>query len=80
MGTAKAAEDAWQLTRALRAAGGDVDGALATWEAAQLRLGRQVSARTCEAGNRSQFAGTWQVGEPLPFGLYEIGDSVFAPT
>ena len=80
VGTAKAAEDAWQLTRALRAAGGDVDGALATWEAAQLRLGRQVSARTCEAGNRSQFAGTWQVGEPLPFGLYEIGDSVFAPT
>jgi 2,6-dihydroxypyridine 3-monooxygenase len=78
VGTAKAAEDAWQLARALRSTDGDVDRALAQWEAAQLRLGRQVATRTCEAGNRSQFAGTWQVGEALPFGLYEVGDSAFA--
>lgn len=79
VGTAKAAEDAWQLGLALQAHPGDVDGALGAWETAQLRLGRQVAARTCEAGDRSQFEGTWQVGEPLPFGLYEVGDSAFGP-
>jgi 2,6-dihydroxypyridine 3-monooxygenase len=78
VGTAKAAEDAWQLARALAADPGDIDRVLATWETRQLELGRQVSARTCEAGHRSQFAGTWQVGEPLPFGLYEVGDSAFS--
>jgi 2,6-dihydroxypyridine 3-monooxygenase len=77
VGTAKAAEDAWQLAQALQTAAGDVDRALAAWEPTQLELGRRVSARTCEAGDRSQFAGTWQVGEPLPFGLYEVGDSAF---
>jgi 2,6-dihydroxypyridine 3-monooxygenase len=77
VGTAKAAEDAWQLARALQATPGEIDRALAAWEASQLELGRRVSARTCEAGNRSQFDGTWQVGEALPFGLYEVGDSAF---
>jgi 2,6-dihydroxypyridine 3-monooxygenase len=77
VGTAKAAEDAWRLARALQSHPDDVDGALAAWEDQQLRLGGQVAARTCDAGNRSQFDGTWQVGEPLPFGLYEIGDSAF---
>jgi 2,6-dihydroxypyridine 3-monooxygenase len=77
VGTAKAAEDAWQLGRALRAEPDDIDRALAGWEEGQLTLGRQVAARTCEAGNRSQFEGTWQVGEPLPFGLYEVGDNAF---
>lgn len=77
VGTAKAAEDAWQLARALETDAGDVDRALVAWEASQLDLGRRVSARTCEAGNRSQFAGTWRVGEPLPFGLYDVGDSAF---
>lgn len=76
VGTAKAAEDAWQLARALEMHD-DLDGALTAWENNQLRLGRQVAARTCDAGNRSQFEGTWQVGEPLPFGLYEVGDSAF---
>jgi 2,6-dihydroxypyridine 3-monooxygenase len=78
VGTAKAAEDAWQLARVLQVAGDDVDQALSSWEESQLRLGHQVAARTCEAGNRSQFDGTWRVGEPLPFGLYEVGDSAFA--
>jgi len=80
VGTAKAAEDAYQLARRLAAAGRDIDEGLADWEAAQLDLGRQVSARTCEAGDRSQFDGTWLVGEPLPFGLYEVGDSAFGST
>ncbi len=79
VGTAKAAEDAWQLARALQSKPGDVDGALRHWEDQQLRLGHQVAARTCDAGNRSQFDGTWHVGEPLPFGLYKVGDSAFGP-
>ncbi|HKY78252.1 MAG TPA: FAD binding domain-containing protein [Acidimicrobiia bacterium] len=77
VGTAKAAEDAWRFARALEADPDNIDRALATWETTQLELGRQVFTRTCQAGNRSQFEGTWQVGEPLPFGLYEVGDSAF---
>jgi 2,6-dihydroxypyridine 3-monooxygenase len=74
-GTAKAADDAWKLAEAIKAAGGDVIAALRTWETSQLRLGRGVLARTREAGRKLQFEGTWQVGDALPFGLYEIGDS-----
>jgi len=74
-GTAKAADDAWKLAEAIKAAGGDVIAALRSWEISQLRLGREVLARTREAGRKLQFAGSWQVGDPLPFGLYKIGDS-----
>jgi 2,6-dihydroxypyridine 3-monooxygenase len=75
-GTAKAAEDAWQLARAVEGVGCDVVEPLRRWETAQLALGRQVLARTRDAGNRSQFRGTWKVGDPLPFGLYRTGDSL----
>jgi 2,6-dihydroxypyridine 3-monooxygenase len=74
-GTAKAAEDAWKLGEAIRKTGGDVVAALKRWEPGQLELGRRVLARTREAGQRSQFEGTWRAGDPLPFGLYEVGDS-----
>lgn len=74
-GTAKAAEDAWNLGAAIRETGGDVVAALQSWERNQLRLGRAVIHRTREAGRRLQFEGTWRVGEPLPFGLYALGDS-----
>jgi 2,6-dihydroxypyridine 3-monooxygenase len=74
-GTAKAAEDAWKLGEAVRKMGGDVVAALKRWEPGQLELGRQVLARTRDAGRRSQFEGTWRIGDPLPFGLYELGDS-----
>ncbi len=74
-GTAKAAEDAWQLAGSVKACAGDVAAALERWEPAQLALGRQVLTRTREAGNRAQFDGTWRVGDPLPFGLYREGDS-----
>ena len=74
-GTAKAAEDAWKLGEAVREASGDVIAALEAWEPGQLELGRRVLARTRDAGQRSQFEGGWQVGDPLPFGLYEVGDS-----
>jgi len=75
-GTAKAAEDGWKLGEAIKETSGDVVAALRRWEPGQLKLGRGVLARTREAGQRSQFEGTWHVGEPLPFGLYAVGDSL----
>jgi len=75
VGSAKAAEDAWRLGEAMRAANGEVADALARWEPGALELGRGALARTREAGERVQFQCTWSVGEPLPFGLYERGDS-----
>jgi len=74
-GTAKAAEDAWRLAEAVKACAGDVVAALQEWEPDQRALGRLVLARAREAGNRMQFEGTWRVGDPLPFGLYTVGDS-----
>jgi len=74
-GTAKAAEDGWQLAEAMRASDGDVIAALQQWERKQLALGRSVLARTREAGRRAQVDNTWRIGDPLPFGLYSIGDS-----
>ncbi|HVB74556.1 MAG TPA: FAD binding domain-containing protein [Ktedonobacteraceae bacterium] len=75
-GTAKAAEDAWKLSEAVRETGGDVVAALRRWEPGQMELSKAVLARTREAGQRLQFEGSWQVGEQLPFGLYAVGDSV----
>src|SRR6266581_7908067 len=73
-GTAKAAADAWALTEALAAAGGDVVAALPRWEREQLAVGRAVLARTRRNGEKSQFEGTWRPGDPeLVFGLYEPG-------
>jgi 2,6-dihydroxypyridine 3-monooxygenase len=78
-GTAKAAEDAWRLSAAVEQARGDVTKALARWEPAQLALGRQVLERARDIGNRSQFLGTYEPGDPyLAFGLYEPGDSSLA--
>jgi len=75
VGSAKAAEDAWRLGEALRASGLDVAAALERWEPGQLALGRGALARTRRAGERAQHTGEWRVGEPLPWGLYEVGDS-----
>ena len=75
-GSAKAAEDAWKLGEAIKEVGGDVVAALKRWEPGQLELGKAVLARTRAAGQRLQFEGSWQIGEQLPFGLYEIGDSL----
>ncbi|HLF41456.1 MAG TPA: FAD binding domain-containing protein [Acidimicrobiia bacterium] len=73
-GTAKAAADGWALAEAVAGAGGDVVEALRRWERGQLELGRQLIARAREIGNRSQFDGTWEPGDPrLIFGLYEPG-------
>lgn len=75
-GTAKACEDAWRLAAAL-AECDDVRCALARWQAGGLDLGRNLVRRSRQAGIRSQFDCTWRVGDPLPFGLYEVGDSEF---
>jgi 2,6-dihydroxypyridine 3-monooxygenase len=77
-GTAKAAEDAWTLSEAIVETAGDIIAALRRWEPGQLQLGRSLVARTRETGRRSQVDCTWQVGDPLPFGLYEIGDSAMS--
>jgi 2,6-dihydroxypyridine 3-monooxygenase len=78
VGTAKAAEAAWRLGDAIEASDHDVLEALKRWEPAQLALERSVLARTRDAGQRSQFDNSWKVGDPLPFGLYEEGDSVIS--
>jgi 2,6-dihydroxypyridine 3-monooxygenase len=75
VGSAKAAEDAWRLGEALRGSGLDVAAALERWEPGQLALGRGALARTRRAGERAQHTGEWRVGEPLPWGLHEVGDS-----
>lgn len=77
-GSAKAAEDAYRLALAVRESPADLPAALRRWERDQLALGRRVLARTREAGERSQFSGTWRVGDPLPFGLHEVGDSMMS--
>ena len=78
VGTAKAAEAAWRLAGAIEEADHDVPAALRRWEPGQLELERAVLARTRDAGRRSQFDNAWSVGDPLPFGLYEEGDSVLS--
>jgi 2,6-dihydroxypyridine 3-monooxygenase len=75
VGTAKAAEAAWRLAAAIEATGDDVPAVLRAWEPGQLALERSVLGRTRRAGDRVQFEHDWRVGEPLPFGLYEQGDS-----
>ncbi|MET7999295.1 FAD-dependent monooxygenase [Amycolatopsis sp. NPDC005232] len=72
-GTAKAADDAWQLYEHL-GAGGDIPEALKRWEPGRLELGNQLIDRVGAMGARSQFAGTWVPGDPdLRFGLYGPG-------
>lgn len=72
-GTAKAAEDGWQLAAALRAYD-TIPEALRYWEATQLQLGRQLVRRARDLGERSQFLNTWVPGDPeLVFGLFGPG-------
>lgn len=75
-GTAKAVEDGRTLAAALGPAPGDVAVALGDWEAARLRVGAAAVERARDAGVRSQVDDGWRVGDPLPFGLHEPGDSL----
>src|SRR6201999_1333104 len=70
-GTAKAADDAWQLGKALlHTTGGQVPVRLKGWEAQQLPVARRAMQRARAAGQSLQFQGTWRVGDPSPFGLH----------
>jgi len=73
-GTAKAAEDSWTLAQTLRTRDVEVVEALGHWEVGQIALGRQLVARSRNAGERLQHD-RWSVGEPPPVGLYRIGDT-----
>jgi 2,6-dihydroxypyridine 3-monooxygenase len=76
VGTAKAADDAWQLgTALLGASAGYIPTRLRAWETQQLLVARRAMQRARVAG-RSLQEGTWRVGEPPPFGLLLPGDSV----
>jgi 2,6-dihydroxypyridine 3-monooxygenase len=80
-GTAKAAEDAWQLGEALTGSdSGGVVAALKRWEERQLACGQQLVSRARDIGNRFQFSNSWPVGAAFPFGLYESGDSAILPS
>ena len=69
-GTAKACADGWALRDFLSGAG-DLDGALAGWEAQQMALAERVAARSRAMGEASQTAGTMVPGDPgWRFGLF----------
>ncbi|MEM7405545.1 MAG: FAD-dependent monooxygenase [Pseudomonadota bacterium] len=74
-GTAKAAEDGWQLACALAGAE-SLEAGLRTWEARQLELGHDLVRRARAIGERSQTLNSWVAGDPeLLFGLYRAGDA-----
>ena len=74
-GTAKAAEDAWQLRDALAAHPDDPVAALAAWEPGRLELGRSLQARARAIGQRSQVDCNWRAGDrDLIFGLHGPGE------
>jgi 2,6-dihydroxypyridine 3-monooxygenase len=76
VGTAKAADDAWQLGRALLGVTARyVPDRLKAWEIQQLPMARRALQRARAAG-RSLQDNTWRIGEPPPFGLQVPGDSV----
>ncbi|MPZ92915.1 MAG: monooxygenase [Actinobacteria bacterium] len=72
-GTAKAAEDAWELAKALEEQP-DIDSALRIWEKGQMELGQELLERTRRIGRRSQVDCNWVAGDPeLTFSLYPPG-------
>jgi 2,6-dihydroxypyridine 3-monooxygenase len=76
VGTAKAADDAWQLGRALLGVTTRyVPDRLKAWEIQQLPMARRALQRARAAG-RSLQDNTWRIGEPPPFGLQVPGDGV----
>jgi len=77
VGTAKAADDAWQLGKSLLGATANyVPDRLKAWETQQLSVAQRAMKRTRAAGQRLQVDGTWRVGEQPPFGLHVAGDSM----
>jgi 2,6-dihydroxypyridine 3-monooxygenase len=75
-GSAKAADDAWQLGNALlHTTGRQIPVRLRGWEAQQLAVARRAMQRGRALGRSVQFDGTWRIGDPSPFGLHAAGDS-----
>jgi 2,6-dihydroxypyridine 3-monooxygenase len=75
-GTARAADDAWQLGNALlHATARQIPVRLKDWEAQQLPAARRAMQRARAVGRSVQFEGSWRVGDPSPFGLQAAGDS-----
>ena len=73
-GTAKACADGWALRDSLSGAG-DIDGALAGWEARQMTLAQRAAAKSRAMGEASQTAGTMVPGDPdWRFGLFGPGN------
>lgn len=70
-GTAKAAANAWALADALERHASIPD-ALAAWEPEQLRIGRELVARTQRLGWASQVDGTWTA--PTDDTLFRLRD------
>ena len=73
-GSAKAAEDAWQLANCLEKKK-DIDKSLRMWESTQLKLGKDLISRTREIGKRSQVHNNWDPNEEIfLFGLHREGE------
>ena len=73
-GSAKAAEDGWQLANLLEKQK-DIDKSLKMWESMQLRLGKDLIKRTRLIGDRSQVYNNWNPKEKrFLFGLHKAGE------
>ena len=73
-GSAKAAEDGWQLANLLEKQK-DIDKSLKMWESKQLRLGKDLIKRTRLIGDRSQVYNNWNPREKrFLFGLHKAGE------
>ena len=73
-GSAKAAEDGWQLANLLEKQK-DIDKSLKMWESMQLRLGKDLIKRTRLIGDRSQLYNNWNPEEKrFLFGLHKAGE------
>ena len=73
-GTAKACADGWALRDHL-AATGELEAALAGWEAQQLDLARRIATKSRSMGEASQATATMVPGDPSwRFGLFGPGD------
>ena len=78
VGTAKAADDAWQLGTALQGTSAScIPNRLKAWETQQMPVARRALHRARVAGRTLQ-DGSWRVGEQPPFGLLVPGDSVLS--
>ena len=73
-GSAKAAEDSWQLAACLEKKK-DIDKSLKMWEETQLELGENLINRTRIIGERSQVHNNWDPNEKVfLFGLHRAGE------